>query len=43
MSDPIEMNRTLWDTWAAVHGQDPYCDTAGLVAGADNLGSGEGC
>jgi SAM-dependent methyltransferase len=41
MSDPIEMNRTIWDTWAAVHGQDAYYDTAGLVAGADSLGSGE--
>ena len=41
MSDPIEMNRTLWETWAAVHGQDAYYDTAGLVAGADSLGSRE--
>jgi len=31
----------LWDTLAAVHGQDAYYDTVGLVAGADSLGSGE--
>jgi SAM-dependent methyltransferase len=41
MSDPIEMNRSLWEAWAVAHGQDAYYDTAGLVAGADSLGSAE--
>jgi SAM-dependent methyltransferase len=32
-----ELNRVRWDALAAVHGQDAYYDTEGLVAGADSL------
>jgi SAM-dependent methyltransferase len=32
-----EVNRANWDTWAAVHGQDDYYDTAGLLAGNNSL------
>jgi hypothetical protein len=32
-----ELNRVAWDAWAAAHGQDPYYDSAGLVAGRDSL------
>lgn len=35
--DPVEVNRANWDARAAVHGQDRYYDTAGLLAGADAL------
>ena len=31
------VNRAAWDELAAVHGQDAYYDTAGLVAGASSL------
>jgi SAM-dependent methyltransferase len=34
---PHELNRTAWDAWAAAHGQDPYYDSAALVAGRDSL------
>lgn len=32
-----EINRANWDGRAAIHGQDRYYDTAGLIAGADSL------
>jgi SAM-dependent methyltransferase len=32
----LDINRENWNAWAAVHGQDSYYDTAGLVAGADS-------
>ncbi|TDD85940.1 class I SAM-dependent methyltransferase [Actinomadura rubrisoli] len=37
MRDAGASNRVNWDVWAAVHGQDAYYDSAGLVAGADSL------
>jgi SAM-dependent methyltransferase len=40
MPDPRtarRLNRAHWDSLAAVHGQDAYYDTEGLVAGADSL------
>lgn len=35
--DPVAVNRANWDARAAVHGQDRYYDTAGLLSGADTL------
>src|SRR5262245_32348251 len=32
-----EVNKTNWDAWAALHGQDSYYDSDGLIAGADSL------
>ncbi len=32
-----EINRARWDELAALHGQDGYYDSAGLIAGADSL------
>jgi SAM-dependent methyltransferase len=32
-----DLNRVSWDAWAAVHGQDTYYDSAGLIAGRDSL------
>ena len=32
-----EMNRASWDRLAAIHGQDAYYDSEGLVAGATSL------
>lgn len=33
----IDLNRSAWQTWAAVHGQDRYDDSEGLVTGRDSL------
>jgi SAM-dependent methyltransferase len=39
--DARRLNRAHWDALAAVHGQDAYYDTEGLVAGADSLTEAE--
>lgn len=35
--DAVALNRANWDDRAAIHGQDGYYDTEGLVAGAESL------
>ena len=39
--DARRLNRAHWDALAAVHGQDAYYDTEGLIAGADSLHEAE--
>jgi SAM-dependent methyltransferase len=39
--DPLELNRARWDELAAVHGQDAYYDSAGLIAGRVGLREAE--
>lgn len=39
--DAVALNRANWDDRAAIHGQDAYYDTEGLVAGADSVGDVE--
>jgi SAM-dependent methyltransferase len=39
--DPLELNRAHWDALAAVHGQDAYYDSDGLIAGRTGLREAE--
>lgn len=38
-ADALDLNRAHWDALAAVHGQDRYYDSDGLVAGRVGLGA----
>jgi len=39
--DALELNRAHWDALAAVHGQDAYYDSDGLIAGRTDLREAE--
>ena len=39
--DALELNRAHWDALAAVHGQDAFYDSAGLIAGRRDLPEAE--